>query len=120
MSDCGPLRNSASPKDTLGNQEVHGIDLASVMSEVSFTESRASLKTAFTEMNDLPMSWAVVRDVRVRGLMVSTDRLPGVCGPCPPELQRLRLRGVSRFTAMFECLLASRHIPAPSAPDLPW
>ena len=120
MPDCSPLWNSASPKDSLGNQEVHGIDLASVMSEVGFTESRASLKTDFTEMNDLPMGWAVVGDGRARVLMVSTARLPRVCDPCPPEFQRLRLRGGSRFAAMFEYPLASRHLPAPSAPDLPW
>jgi hypothetical protein len=41
VSDCAPLWNSASPKDTLGNQEVHGIDMISVMPEVGFLGRRA-------------------------------------------------------------------------------
>ena len=120
VSDCGPLWNSASPKDTLGDQEVHGINLASVMSRIGFTEYRASLETDFAEVNDLPMCWVVIGDLRVRAPMVPTVRHPTVCGPSPPYVRPLRPEGVSRAASLLGCPLAFRRLPVPSTPDLLW
>jgi hypothetical protein len=54
VADCSALGNNSFPEDPFGNQEVHRLNMVSVVSKFSFTFRSSEFQAVFTKVNNPP------------------------------------------------------------------